>query len=106
MYARRRVEALEGAVKKADGVFARCKCMQHENRCYEMDHPLQAKLVREGPGRAAGVLWASVMNADGVFARYNHTGCEIGQGLGSQWPIRMRQGGRERDEKGPFLSPP
>ena len=71
-----------------------------------MDHPLQAKLVRGVQGRAASVLWASVMNADGVFARYNHTGCEIGQGLGSQWPIRMRQGGRERDEKGPFLSPP
>ena len=58
------------------------------------------------PGQASSVLWASVMNADGAFARYNHTGCENGQGLGSQWPIRMRQGGRERDEKGPFLSPP
>jgi len=46
MHAKRRVEALEGAVKKADGTFARYKCMQHENRCYEMDHPLQAKLVR------------------------------------------------------------
>lgn len=60
----------------------------------------------EGPGRAEGVLWASVMNADGAFARYNLTGCENGRGLGSQWPIRMRQGGRERDGKGPFLSPP
>ena len=41
------MQALEGAVKKADGAFARCKCMQHENRCYEKDHPLQAKLVRD-----------------------------------------------------------
>ena len=80
--------------------------MQHENRLHEMDHPLQAKLVRGFQDGQRGVLWASVMNADGAFARYNHTGCEIGQGLGSQWPIRMRQGGRERDEKGPFLSPP
>ena len=40
------MQALEGAVKKAGGTFARCKCTQHENRCYEMDHPLQAKLVR------------------------------------------------------------
>lgn len=91
---------------KADGVFARCNCMQHENRCYEMDHPLQAKLVRGFQGGAGSVLWASVMKADGAFARYNHTGCENGQGLGSQWPIRMRQGGRERDEKDRSLSPP
>ena len=75
-----------GAVKKADGIFARYNVRNTKTGATKWIIRCKRSLF-EGSGRAESVLWASVMNADGVFARYNHTGCEIGQGLGANGPL-------------------